>query len=65
MANRNLIIRAFNENELCIIEDALNEYWDGGGFSEHILERLEHLRKDITFARRMLHQFGKSDHTDR
>ena len=65
MANRERIMRAFNVNELSLIEDALQEYIGSGGFSDHILENLISLLDDVTFARRMLHQLGKSDHRDR
>lgn len=65
MANRERIMRAFNITELSVMEDALEAYIGEGGFSDRILEILLPLKEDITFARRMLHQLGKSDHQDR
>lgn len=65
MANRHMMIRAFSEGELILIEDALEDYIDHNGFCNHSLKILLPLKEDITFARRMLHQFGKSDHRDK
>lgn len=65
MADRYKMMRAFNALELSLIGDALEKFIGEGGFSDRILDVLLPLQEDITFARRMLHQIGKSDHRDR
>lgn len=65
MADRYKIMRAFSALELSLIGDALEKLIAEGGFSDRILEVLLPLEEDVTFARRMLHQLGKSDHRDR
>lgn len=65
MANRQMIMRAFNVTELTQIEDALEDYIEHNGFCDQNLRVLQPLKEDVTFARRMLHQLGKSDHSDR
>lgn len=65
MANRHMMVRAFNVVELALIEDALEQFMKENELSEHISEVCTPLLDDVTFARRMLHQIGKSDHQDR
>lgn len=64
MTKQNLyrLCSVFSEGELSLLEDALNAYLETGGFSDRILVMLVDLRDNIVLARRMVHQFGKSQH---